>query len=75
MSLDQKRILDHRDGFVPCYKHKNWTPWSCSTKETGRIVMGKFSKLLKYRVFQVGTVVYNTRGGGDDVAALFTGTQ
>lgn len=56
MSIDQRRIAQHRDGLAPCYRHTNWTPSAWSTKETGRAVMAKFAKLLKFRAFQVAVI-------------------
>ena len=31
-TLDQRRIEARRDGLVPCYTHRDWTPNECSQR-------------------------------------------
>ncbi|KAL3868797.1 hypothetical protein ACJMK2_041557 [Sinanodonta woodiana] len=43
LTLDEKRIEQSRDGLVPCYVHKNYTPNRCSQKN--------FCQLFLHKVF------------------------
>ncbi|CAI9739427.1 protein patched homolog 1 isoform X1 [Octopus vulgaris] len=44
MSLDLRRVLDHRDGLFCCYKHTDYTPNKWSEKEILKIVFYKAAK-------------------------------
>ncbi|CAL4069038.1 unnamed protein product, partial [Meganyctiphanes norvegica] len=46
-TLDQKRILDHRNGSFPCIKHRNWTPNECSQRDLQQMFFDKiYSKFI-----------------------------
>eukprot|EP00095_Tigriopus_kingsejongensis_P005354 maker-scaffold34_size539781-snap-gene-1.9 protein:Tk05354 transcript:maker-scaffold34_size539781-snap-gene-1.9-mRNA-1 annotation:"hypothetical protein DAPPUDRAFT_306990" len=47
LSLDQRRIRDHRDGFAPCIRYRNWIPSAWTQKEYGKMFMAGFAKILK----------------------------
>ena len=47
------RIDSLRDGFIPCYAHKEWTPPQCSQKKFGNVIMAKVADIFQNRWAQV----------------------
>ena len=46
MSLDQRRLENHRNGCCPCYKHKDYVPNQLSTKNISQAIFASYASLL-----------------------------
>ena len=53
MALDQIRVQQRRDGFIPFIVHKKWEPSAWSDKNIGALVTTKFARLFELRIFQL----------------------
>ena len=53
MALDQIRVQQRRNGFIPFIVHKNWEPSTSSQKDIGALVTTKFARLIELRIFQI----------------------
>ena len=53
MALDQIRVEQRRNGFIPFIVHKNWEPSAWSQKDIGAQVTTNFARLFELRIFQV----------------------
>ena len=51
------RIDSLRDGFAPCYVHKDWTPSECSQRKLGSVVMAKAAELYQRRWAQAAVIL------------------
>ena len=52
MVLDQRRVEQKRNGFVPIVVHKDWQPPKWTQKDVGKIMMTKMAKLMRLPIFQ-----------------------
>ena len=57
MILVQMRIDSLRNGFAPCYVHKDWAPSECSQKKFGNVVMAKAADLYERRWAQAAVLL------------------
>jgi hypothetical protein len=53
LALDEKRIEEKRNGFMPCISHKNWVASEWSQKPWTRFVMAKAAQIYKFKIVQV----------------------
>lgn len=51
MVLDEHRIEERRDGLVPFIVHENWQPSEWSTRDMGKLIVGKVAKVFSSKVF------------------------
>ena len=56
-SLDQRRIEAVRNGFLCCYKHKNWTPNNCSQKSILHLAFTKYGSLIVKMPVKIAVIV------------------
>ena len=52
MVLDQRRIEQKRNGFLPFIVHSDWQAPEWSQKDLGTVIMKHLSKLYEFRIFQ-----------------------
>ena len=52
MVLDQRRIEEKRDGFLPFIVHEDWEPPKWTHRDIGGTVMAEVAKFLEFRLFQ-----------------------
>ena len=57
MVLDQRRIQQKRDGFLPFIVHKNWQPPKWTQKDFGNIAMNKVWRLYEFCLFKVMVIL------------------
>ena len=60
LSIDQKRIEQHRNGFLPCIKHKDWTPNKFSQRDIIRSFFKGLGNLLSKVWVKVLVMVFTT---------------
>ena len=57
MVVDQRRIEQKRDGFLPFIIHEDWEPPKWTHRDIGGTVMTEVAKLLELRILQVRGVM------------------
>ena len=57
MVLDQRRIQQKRNGFLPFLVHKDWEPPKWTQTDIGSIVMTKIGRVFDFRILQAFIVL------------------
>ena len=57
MVLDQKRIKEKRNGFIPCIVHKDWQKPKWSQKNMSTSIACKVAKLFEFHLFQISIII------------------
>ena len=58
MVLDQKRIKEKRNGFIPFIVHKDWQKPQWSQKNMSTFLAGKVAKLFEIHLFQISIITF-----------------
>ena len=57
MVVDQRRIEQKRDGFLPIIIHEDWEPPKWTQRDIGGTIMTEVAKLLELRILQVFVIL------------------
>ena len=64
MVVDQRRIEQKRDGFLPVIVHENWEPPKWTKRDIGTTVMSEVANFLEYRFIQVLVILLSVAMAG-----------